>query len=92
MLKEWIPFEFLVAGGKFQGVEAMTLEKGSAEVFTMNNAVTTGSSNNGSGDNLCNIPTLAGAGFEIPVSLPRALTITLFLYEMCHLHILMWKK
>lgn len=36
----------------------------------MNNSVTTGSSGKDNGDNLPNIPALAGAGFEIPVSLP----------------------
>lgn len=44
--------------------------EGSAEVFTVSDSVTTGSSGKGNGDNLPNIPALAGAGFEIPVSLP----------------------
>lgn len=61
-------------------------------MFTVNNSVTAGSSDKGSGDNLSKIPALAGVGFGIPVPLPRALTTTLFLYEMCHLHILMCRK
>lgn len=67
MLKEWIPFEIFGGWWEVPGNRRDDSGEGSAEVFTVNNAVITGRSSKGSEDNLSNIPASAGASFEIPV-------------------------